>query len=453
MINELLRRILFLPPQASSVAREVDYLHYFVILTTMAGAAAITVVGLAMVIRYRARSGEFKREDPAARPPLWAEAAVVGGLLSLFCLWWVIGFSEYVEMNVPPQDSMRVYVTGKQWMWKFAYPDGEHTIATLYVPAGRPVELLLTSRDVIHSFYVPDFRIKQDAVPGRYTTAWFTVREPGTHLVLCAEYCGTSHSSMRAQVIALAPEDYARWLAGARRDADVPLPRLVDGPSGETAAISGGLPGPRGDVPLAVEDFPVPEPVSLSRIGARAAGELGCLRCHTLDGSAHIGPTWAGLYRSIVPLADGTSVVADEAYLTESMMDPQARLHAGFQPVMPSYHGLMTPAQTAAVIELIKAVREVPGRGTPPAPLAQPAAGRPAEPAAGEERAGAMGRGPVETVSVSPTRPGGEPQGTEPPARQQGLPPAGLIPYPAPRLPIRVVGPGARPVAGPETSP
>src|SRR4029079_14017021 len=142
--------------------------------TTMAGAAAITLVGLAFVIRYRAR-GEFKREDPAARPPLWAEVLVIGGLLSLFCLWWVIGFSQYVTIEVPPPNALPIYVTGKQWMWKFAYQAGEHTISTLYVPAGRPVQLLLTSRDVIHSFYVPDFRIKQDALPGRTTTAWFTV--------------------------------------------------------------------------------------------------------------------------------------------------------------------------------------------------------------------------------------------------------------------------------------
>jgi cytochrome c oxidase subunit 2 len=173
--------------------------------------------------------------------------------------------------------------------------------------------------------------------------------------------------------------------------------------------------------------------VSLVRVGAQAAGELGCLRCHTLDGSPHIGPTWAGLYRSIVPLQGGGSVIADEAYLTESMMDPMVRLHAGFQAVMPSYHGLVTPGQTAAILELIKAVREVPGRGTKLAPL-EPGASVEAPP--GAERAGAEEPARVETPAS--------------PETQQGLPPPGFTPLPRPRLPIRVGAPGTPPVAGPD---
>jgi cytochrome c oxidase subunit II len=374
-MNELLRKLLFLPPQASSVARHIDQLHFSVIITTMVGAAAITIVGVALLIRYRAR-GELRREDPKACPPLWAEVGVIGGLLSLFCLWWVIGFVQYVGLQVAPEDALPIYVTAKQWMWKFAYPDGEHTISTLYVPSGKAVRLILTSRDVIHSFYVPDFRIKQDAVPGRYTTAWFLVNQPGVHLVMCAEYCGTGHSTMRAQVVALAPEDYGRWLAGARRDAET----------------SEGLPGPIEQTPLSVEEFAPATPLSMVRLGLQVAGDLGCLRCHTLDGSPHIGPSWAGLYRAAIPLATGQTVVADEAYLTESMMDPLARLHAGFQPVMPSYHGLVSPGQTAAIIELIKSLRDVPGRAA----------------------------GPIQ---------------------EQGLPPPGRIPNPPPQLPIVVGAP------------
>jgi cytochrome c oxidase subunit 2 len=431
-VNELLRRVLFLPPQASSVAKHIDYLHYSVILTTMFGAAAITIVGLGLLIRYRSR-GAFRREDPAARPPLWAEAAVIGGLLSLFCLWWLIGFLQFVNLQVPPPDALPVYVTAKQWMWKFAYPDGEHTISTLYVPSGKAVKLMLTSRDVIHSFYVPDFRIKQDAVPGRYTTAWFQVNEPGVHLVMCAEYCGVGHSTMRAQVVALAPEDYGRWVAGARRDAETSLPHLVTGaPPGETTAVPGGLPGPIEETPLSVEEFVPATPLSMVATGTQAAGELGCLRCHTLDGSPHIGPTWAGLYRAAIPLSTGETVIADEAYLTESMMDPLARLHAGFQPVMPSYHGLMSPGQTAAIIELIKSVREVPGRAAPPMVELPPTSGPP--------RAGAMEPEPVlpipsETLQRAPAPP------SQPPPGQEGLPPPGSIPNPPPRLPIVVTPP------------
>jgi cytochrome c oxidase subunit II len=441
-MNELLRRILFLPPQASSIARHLDYLHYFIILTTMLGATGITVAGLVFAVRYRSRGG-FKREDPSARPPVWAEAGVIFGLLSLFCLWWVIGFMQFVNIQVPPDNALSVYVTGKQWMWKFAYPDGEHSISTLYVPAGQPVKLMLTSRDVIHSFYVPDFRIKQDAVPGRYTTAWFTVVAPGVHQVLCAEYCGTGHSTMRGQVVALAPEDYGRWLASARRDAEISLPQIVNGRSAEVVT-SGGLSGSPEDVPLSVEELVPAEPLSLVRVGLQASGDLGCLRCHTLDGSPHIGPTWAGLYRAVVPLSTGESVVADEAYLTESMMDPMVRLHAGFAAVMPSYHGLMSPGQTAAIIELIKSVRDVPGRASPP-PMATgsatPAPG--AAPPAGAMEPANVGPLPAAELQHAPAPP------TQPPPVQEGLPPPGRVVNPPPRLPIQIVTPaGTTPAEG-----
>ena len=430
-MNQLLRTVLFLPPQASTVAQGIDFLHYSVILTTMFGATAITVVGLMFLIRYRAR-GPFRREDPDANPPLWAEVGVVGGLLSLFCLWWVIGFMQYVKIQVPPEDALPVYVTAKQWMWKFAYPDGEHTISTLYVPSGKAVRLMLTSRDVIHSFYVPDFRIKQDAVPGRYTTAWFEVKEPGVHLVMCAEYCGTNHSLMLAQVVELAQEDYARWLAGARRDAETSLPHLVTGgPPGETTPVPGGLPGPIEDTPLSVEEFAPATPLSMVRLGTQVAGDLGCLRCHTLDGSPHIGPTWAGLYGAAVPLATGETVLADEAYLTESMMDPLARLHAGFPAVMPSYHGLISPGQTAAILELIKSIREVPGRAPAPVAGLAPALGPPPAGAIGQEPVRPL---PVETLQRVPAPP------DQPLPAEQGLPPPGRLPNPPPRLPIVVGG-------------
>jgi cytochrome c oxidase subunit 2 len=370
VINEFLRRILFLPPQASTVARNIDWLHYFVISVTMAGATGITLAGAWLLIRYRAR-GPLRREDPTAKPPVWAELMVVAGLLSLFCLWWLIGFAQYVRLQVAPPDALTVYVTGKQWMWKFAYPDGQHTISTLVVPTGRPVRLLLTSRDVIHSFYVPDFRTKQDAVPGRYTTAWFQVKQPGTHLVMCAEYCGLEHSLMRAQVVALSPEDYARWVGAAERNAETDAPRLVaDGADG-TVQEPAGLAGPRNDPPISVEEFPRVQPVDLVELGRTTAGDLGCLRCHSLDGSAFIGPSWAGLYRAVVPLQGGGTALADEAYLTESMMDPTAKLHAGYQPIMPTYQGRLSPGQTAAILELIKSIRTPPPAAFPRDPAPQ----------------------------------------------------------------------------------
>jgi cytochrome c oxidase subunit 2 len=418
VLNELLRRILFLPPQASTVARQVDSLHYFVIGTTMAGATVITVVGLIFTVRYRA-GRTFAREIAAPRPPLWMELAVVSGLLGLFCLWWVLGFVEYVHMRVAPQNALTIYVTAKQWMWKFAYPDGESSLSTLYVPTGRPVQLLLTSRDVIHSFFVPDFRVKYDALPGRYTTLWFEVPEPGTHLVLCTEYCGVGHSTMRAQVVALSPDDYARWVAGARRH--------------EEPGARVSLAGPPAGEPLSVEQLAPREPLSLVRIGEQVAAQQGCLRCHTLDGSPHIGPTWAGLYRAVVPIDRGPAITADEAYLTESMMDPLAKVHAGFAPVMPSYQGLLTPGETGALIQLIKAVARAPGR------LDEAVAGaRPEEES--PPPAGAMGQ--VLTARAQwqpmPQQPG------QPPPAAQGLPPPGHQPNPSATGPIEVRAPADR---------
>jgi cytochrome c oxidase subunit 2 len=204
----------------------------------------------------------------------------------------------------------------------------------------------MTSRDVIHSFFVPDFRIKQDVVPGRYTTAWFAAARPGAYEILCTEYCGAGHSTMRGTVVALGPEDYQRWLDGADGPRVTPPEYLPPAVVGEQA--------PR-------------TPIDLGAQGREVAGERGCLRCHTLDGTPHIGPSWAGTFGRAVSLTDGTEIRVDEAYLTESMMDPKKRVRAGFNPVMPSYHGLLDPAEVGALVELIKSLRDAapPARNPP----------------------------------------------------------------------------------------
>ena len=428
-VNELFRRVLFLPEQSSTMAAEIDHLHFFVIGTTMAGATAVGLLAMYWVIKYRARDGALPRSDqPAPVTPVWLELILGSGLLGLFCLWWLIGYMQFVRLRVPPANALDVYVSAKQWMWKFAYPDGQSSVTSLYVPTGRPVRLLLTSRDVIHSFFVPDFRIKQDALPGRYTSAWFQVTAPGTHQVLCAEYCGTGHSIMRGQVVALDPSDYARWLAAGNSDGVVG--GLGDHPR-ELPQVGGvALAGPSDGEPASEEEFPAPHLVNLVRVGMEIAAQQGCLRCHTLDGTPHIGPTWAGLYRSQVPLADGRTVVADPAYLTESMMDPLAKIHATYAAVMPSYHGLLSPGQTASIIELIKYLRDVPGRTAPPA-------GPPAQATA--PPAGAIGRPALSVEAPPPNR--APTQQPMPPAIQQGLPPPGFERSPLPVGPIEVQGP------------
>lgn len=348
-MNELLRRLLFLPPQGTTLAREIDGLHYFVIIVTALGALLVTLVGGWFLIRYRRARIDTHPEDydVHGKPPLWMKIIAVTTLFVLFVVWWSIGIRQYIELRVAPAGALEIYVTGKQWMWKFAYPEGGRGLSVLYVPAGRPVKLILTSRDVIHSFYVPDFRIKQDAIPGRYTTAWFEAKAPGVYEILCTEYCGTGHSMMRGQVVALDPGEFDRWREGAE------LPALVA--------------GQRYLPPWVVGDTgPAPE-VDLALVGERAAATQGCLRCHSIDGTPHIGPTWAGLYDSVVPLATGETVVADPAYITESIMDPMVRLHRGFPPLMPSYLGKIQPAELAAILAYMRSLRDVETQPAAPA--------------------------------------------------------------------------------------
>jgi cytochrome c oxidase subunit 2 len=369
-MNAWLHRMLMLPPQASTVARHIDYLHYAVILTTMCGAAGVGTLALYYTVRYRAGTGRGGMRGPDPRPsrttggsPVLFELATFGGLLALFVALWVIGFVQYVRVAEPPPGALTIYVVGKQWMWSFAYPDGSGSNGTLYVPAGRPIRLVMTSRDVIHSFYVPAFRNKRDVIPGRSITLWFQADEPGRHRIECAEYCGAGHSTMRGEVVVLSAEDYARRLADLQR-----------------VRIAGPAPG---DPPVVGEESPS-SPLSLAAVGRSVAADAGCLRCHTVDGTPHIGPTWAGLFGATIPLQGDGRVIADEQYLTRSMMDPAADIHLGFPNVMPSYQGLLTAPQVGAIVEYIRSLRDVsrhvggqplPQAVAPPAPIVTPLPG------------------------------------------------------------------------------
>lgn len=335
---ELLRRILFLPSGASSIALEIDLLHAFVITVTMLGSTGVFVAGLWFMWRYhRSRRGVTTE---AVTPPLSFEVALIGGLLSLFILWWVIGFEQYQRIRIPPADAIEMRVVAKQWMWQFADESGRRSQTVLVVPRGQPVRLVMTSRDVIHSFFVPAFRVKQDVLPGTYTEMWFQAERTGTYDVFCAEYCGMSHSRMRASVVVLEPQDYDRYLEGA-------LPPEVE------QAEAGGQ-------AVADED--------LAEIGRRVAVRAGCFACHTVTGEPHIAPSWRGLYGSVRELEDGRRVRADEAYLTRSMMEPERDVVRGFTPVMPSFRGILEPAQAAALVEYIRSLRE-PAREPPPVAL------------------------------------------------------------------------------------
>jgi cytochrome c oxidase subunit 2 len=342
-VNELYRQLLFLPEQGTSLARSIDHLHYFIITVTMVSATAIGIGALLLFVAFRRRSES--QTTPIVKPRAIHEVLFVGTPLVFFLVFFFIGFPLYVDLQTPPRDAMDVYVEAKKWMWKFAYPGGPNSIDVLRVPAGRPVRLLMTSRDVIHSFFVPGFRQKQDVLPGRYTQTWFQADAPGRHQIFCAEYCGAGHSTMLGEVWVLKPEEFDAWLAEQRR---------------------GNLVKARDSSPVPQEN--VDPRSSLVQEGERLAGVHGCLKCHTIDGTPHIGPTWVGLYMKRQPLVDGRTVIVDEAYITRHMMDPRSGLAVGFQSVMPTFQGRIPPPDTAAIVEFIKslrtyAVRPEPSRG------------------------------------------------------------------------------------------
>jgi cytochrome c oxidase subunit II len=280
----------------------------------------------------------YRRRKPAQTteyvvPSVKTEFLIVSLPLLFFLTWFAIGFRDFVFFTTPPRDAMDVYVMGKQWMWKFSYPEGPNGVNVLHVPANRPVRLLLTSRDVIHSFYVPAFRVKMDAIPGRYTQLWFEATKPGTYQILCTEYCGLSHSKMLGEVVVLSAEDWDEWVREQRQ----------------------GLLKNRQD---ALADLSLAPPASrMADQGQRLAGNHGCLKCHTVNGEPHIGPTFMGMYGRPTTMQDGFRLVADEAYITQSMMDPGAHVVAGFPNVMPTFQGKLTGPESAAIVEYIKSLR------------------------------------------------------------------------------------------------
>jgi len=313
---ESFRKLFALPPGASSFADGIDWLHLFVIGTTLLGVSIITLLALVFIIRYRQRPGDHS--TPVVRVSGGRESALVLGTLALFLVWWTIGYRQYLTMRLRPEGADTVYVTAKQWMWKFSHGQGQIENNVLTVAVGRPVELIMISRDVIHSFYVPAMRVKQDVLPGRYVSLWFQPVKAGSYPIYCAEYCGILHSGMLGQVRVLSADEYQRWQADATRARP------------------------------------------LAELGREAALKHACFSCHTVDGQKHIGPTWSKLYGSDVALTDGQHVIADAAYLTESMMDPAARVVLGYAPVMPTYLGSLDSAETAAIVEYIRSLQNAP---------------------------------------------------------------------------------------------
>ena len=310
-----------LPDLASTMGAQIDAVWWFlvaltVVMTTLIFAAVITFVSM-----YK------KKNDGRV-------ATQIEGSTQLEILWSVIplfivlgvfawGTAVYVQLMRPPEKVMDYYVVGKQWMWKIQHPTGQREINTLHLPVDQAVRLTMTSEDVIHSFYIPAFRTKKDAVPGRYTQQWFQATKPGTYHIFCAEYCGTKHSQMIGECIVMTQEDYQRWLSGA-----------VAGETPEEA-------------------------------GKKLFEGTRCASCHpvdpavtTIDGAAARGPLLAGIYGKEVALKDGGKAVVNDDYIRESMMRPLAKVVAGFEPVMPTFEGQLSEEQIIQIAAYIKSLKD-----------------------------------------------------------------------------------------------
>ena len=307
---------MFMPPGASTVAAEVDLLYYFIYWVSVFFFIVITVGTLWFAIRYRRKPGETSRLTPGITHHLGLEVfwTVIPTILMFVIFVW--GFRSFMHLMVIPGNAMEIKVDAKQWDWYFKYNEGIVSPNKLVVPVGKPIKLLMKSRDVIHSFYIPDYRVKWDVVPNRYSSLWFEALEPGEHDIFCTEFCGNDHSRMIARVHALTPEAYARWLkeAGGIR-------------KGETC-----------------EEF-----------GKRLYVENGCNACHTVDGSPSVGPSWKGIWGSLGKLADGSTVKVDENYIRESILEPEKKIVKGYKPQMSSFAGLLDDEAIGCLIEFIKA--------------------------------------------------------------------------------------------------
>lgn len=308
------------PPADSSLATRVDHLFYAWL--ALAGIVTVAVFFLIVYFSVKYRHGSRANRDMPSRGTLRHEShrieiawIVTPLILFLGMGFWAAGI--YYAHAAPPADATEVYAVGKQWMWKLEHTGGQREIDELHVPAGRPIKLVMTSQDVIHSFFMPVFRIKQDVLPGRYTILWFTADKPGDYHVFCAQYCGTDHARMIGHVVVMQPAAFERWLT------------------------SGSA------------------PQSMAAEGAARFRQYGCSGCHGASASVH-APKLEGLFGRRVQLSDGSSVVADERYIHDSVMLPRKDVVAGFDPIMPSFQGEIAEEDLLEIIAYIKSLRDEP---------------------------------------------------------------------------------------------
>jgi cytochrome c oxidase subunit 2 len=296
------------PPEASTISTQVDGFFFYLLLITAVGVIAVASMVFTFSILYR------KDRNPVATQiegSTLLEATWTIIPLAIFLLTFLWGAILYFRIYDPPANAMNIYIVGKQWMWKAEHPGGQHEINSLHVPTGRPIQLTMISQDVFHSFSIPDFRVKREVIPGRYSTVWFEATETGTYHLFCTQYCGTNHSAMLGDIIAMTPDDYQAWTAGSTSGA------------------------------------------SLAQNGERLFASLGCNACHSGAPSAR-GPNLAEVYGSKLQLRDGSSISVDDAFLRETILNPSEHTTAGYAPIMPTYQGQVSEEGLIDLVEYIK---------------------------------------------------------------------------------------------------
>src|SRR6195952_4658032 len=299
------------PREASTIAPYADALYFFLLTITVIGMVLVGALVFGFSLRYR------KEKHPVAvqvdgSTLLEATWTIIPLAIFLVCFVW--GALLYFRIYNPPTNAMNIYVVGKQWMWKAEHPGGQHEINALHVPTGRPVQLTMISQDVFHSFSIPDFRVKREVIPGRYTTVWFQATDPGTYHLFCTQYCGTLHSGMIGEITVQKPEDYERWLK---------------------QSTSG---------------------MSMAQNGERLFASMGCTACHNGTAAAR-GPNLAGVYGSKLTLANGGEVLVNDAYLRDAILNPSQHVTAGFAPIMPTYQGQISEDGLIDLVEYIKTLK------------------------------------------------------------------------------------------------
>ncbi|HKR21440.1 MAG TPA: cytochrome c oxidase subunit II [Pyrinomonadaceae bacterium] len=323
------------PESASTFSWKVDALYFYLSGVTLFFTLLISATLIFFVIRYRRRTPYEIPRPVAGSHKLETIWTVIPFLIAMTMFGWAA--RVYFDQYKPPQNAIEVYVVGKQWMWKLQHATGQREINELHVPVGRKIKLILTTEDVIHDFFVPAFRTKVDVVPGKYTTLWFEATKTGKYHLFCAEYCGMNHSGMTGSVIVMEPREFDNWLSGN---------------TGTTTPAAAGQ---------------------------QLFQTLGCASCHGANGEGGRGPALVGLFGRETPLASGGSVRADEGYLRESITNPQAKLVAGFGPIMPTFQGQVTEDQLVHLVAYIKSLSAASGGSQAPAaagasPAASPAA-------------------------------------------------------------------------------